>query len=88
MMLGGQRMNPLGLMQWAGIVLAGFGAVLLCCAPVLSSALGGVNLQTELPRPFDWLLLSGMACLVGGGVLVQFTWGTWNGSKNYRPNRL
>ncbi len=87
MMLGGQRMNPLGLMQWAGIMLAGFGAVLMCYVPLLSGALVGATPQTELPRLFDWLLLSGMACLIGGGVLVQFTWRTWNGSRNYRPNR-
>jgi len=87
MMLGGQRMSPLGLVQWAGIMLAGFGAVLMCCAPLLSFALVGATPQTELPRPFYWLLLSGMACLIGGGILVQFTWRTGNGSRHYRPNR-
>jgi hypothetical protein len=79
MMLGGQRMNPLGVMQWAGIILAGFGVVMMCCAPLLSSALVDAGPQAELPRLFDWPLLSGMACLIGGGILVQFTWRTWNG---------
>ena len=69
-------------------MLAGFGVVLMCYVPLLSSALVGARPHTELPRPFDWLLLSGKACLIGGGVLVQFTWRTWNGSRNYRPNRL
>jgi hypothetical protein len=77
MILGGQRMNPLGLMQWAGIMLAAVGGVLMGYVAALSGALVGAHAPIERSMPFDWLLLGGLACLLGGGVLVQFTWKTW-----------
>ena len=64
MTLGGQRMKPLGRMQWAGILLAG-------ASVVLSLAL----MDAQYPAaPLKWLLLAGVAGLLGAGVWVQCTW--------------
>jgi hypothetical protein len=69
MRLGGKRMKPLGRMQWAGILLAG-GSVVLT---VLSIAL--IDAQSPAtPLMPQWLLLAGMAGLLGSGVWVQCTW--------------
>jgi hypothetical protein len=72
MMLGGKQMKPLGLVQWAGILLAGGSAVLTVYAIVSMNA----QSPTALPIPLEWLLLSGLAGLLGGGVWVQFSWKT------------
>lgn len=70
MTLGGKPMKPLGWMQWAGILLAG-GSVVLT---VLSIALMDTQSPTGPPMPLKWLLLAGIAGLLGGGVWVQCTW--------------
>jgi len=70
MTLGGKPMKPLGRMQWAGILLAG-GSVVLT---VLSIALMDAQSPTGPPMPLKWLLLAGVAGLLGGGVWVQCTW--------------
>jgi hypothetical protein len=69
MTLGGKRMKPLGRMQWAGILLAG-GSVVLT---VLSIALMDAQ-SPATPLMPQWLLLTGMAGLLGSGVWVQCTW--------------
>jgi hypothetical protein len=68
MTLGGQRMKPLGRLQWAGILLAGGSGGLT----LLSIAL--MDGQAAAPMPLKWLLLAGIAGLLGGGAWVQCTW--------------
>lgn len=70
MTLGGKRMKSLGRMQWAGILLAG-GSVVLT---MLSIALIDGQSLAAAPMPLKWLLLTGIAGLLGAGVWVQCTW--------------
>ena len=70
MTLWGKRMKPLGRMRWAGILLAA-GSVVLT---VLSVALMDAQSPTAAPMPLKWLLLAGIAGLLGGCVWVQCTW--------------
>ena len=66
----GQRMKPLGWMHWAGILLAGGGGGLT----LLSTALISGHYPNTPFMPLKWLLLAGIAGLLGGAVLVQCTW--------------
>jgi len=65
------------LMRLAGIVVAASGALLLAqtdpFAATWSAALAPPALHV------DWVLLAGLACIVGGGLLVQITWETRDG---------
>jgi hypothetical protein len=76
MMLGGQRMKPFEAVQWAGVVLAVTGGLVSAFASSLSLGLAELGANLDFDRPFDWLLLVGIACLIGGGILVQITWKT------------
>ncbi|MFL5284522.1 MAG: hypothetical protein ACJ8AW_26910 [Rhodopila sp.] len=62
-------MEPLGRMQWAGILLAGASMVLT----VLPIALMDAQSPTMPPMP-QWLFLAGITGLLGGGIWVQCTW--------------
>ncbi len=75
MTLGGKRMKPLGQMQRAGILLAG-GSVVLT---VLSIALMDAQSPTAPSMRLKWLLLAGIAGLLGGGAWVQCTWKSQQG---------
>ena len=79
MTLGGKRMKPLGPMQWAGILLAGCSVVLT----MLSIALMDAQSPTAPAMPLKWLLLAGIAGLLGGGVWVQCTWKAQQGSTQH-----
>jgi hypothetical protein len=48
MMLGGKQMKPLGLVQWAGILLAGGSAVLTVYA------IASMNAQSPTALPIPW----------------------------------
>lgn len=72
MTLGGQRMKPLGPMQWTGILLAGGSGGLI----LLSIALIGGQAPNAPFMPLKWLLLAGIAGLLGSAVWVQCTWKT------------
>jgi len=56
-------MKPLGRMQWAGILLAG-GSVVLT---LLSLAWLDAQSSIASPTPLKWLLLAGIAGLLGVG---------------------
>ena len=70
MTLGGAAMKPLGWMQWTGILLAGGSGGLI----LLSIALIGGQYPNAPFMPFKWLLLAGIAGLLGSAVWVQWTW--------------
>lgn len=76
MTLGGMRMMPLSLMQWAGILLAGGSAVLTGYVAGLCIALMTTESPVALPMLLEWLLLLGITGLISGGIWVQFTWKT------------
>jgi hypothetical protein len=67
-------MKPLGPVQWAGILLAGGSAVLCVYIGLLSIALMDAQSHTIQPIPLQWLLLAGIAGMLGGGTWVQLTW--------------
>ena len=79
MTLGGKRMMPLGLAQWMGILLAGGSAILTGYVVAFSTALMGAQSPAALLMPQGWLLLAGIAGLLGGGAWVQFTWRSQRG---------
>jgi hypothetical protein len=79
MTLGGKQMKPVGLLQWSGILIASAGAVLTVYAVALAPALVGAHLPTALSTDAHGLLLAGITCLLGGGILVQITWRTQHG---------
>jgi len=79
MTLGGKRMKPLGRMQWAGILLAG-GSVVLT---LLSLAWLDAQSSIASPTPLKWLLLAGIAGLLGGGAWVQSTWKPQSGGTQH-----
>ena len=62
------------LMRLAGVVVAAVGALLLGqtdpLAPTWSAALAPPSFHV------DWVLLAGLVCIIGGGLLVQSTWKT------------
>ena len=62
------------LVRPAGIVMAAVGALLLGqtdpFAATWSAALAPPALHV------DWVLLAGLVCIIGGGLLVQSTWKT------------
>lgn len=74
MMLGGKRMKPFGRMQWAGILLAGSSAVLTGYIVAFLIAVMDAQSPTSPPMLLKWLLLVGIAGLLGGGTWVQCTW--------------
>jgi hypothetical protein len=79
MTLGGKQMKPVGRLQWSGMLIASAGAVLMVYAVAVAPALPGAHLPAALSTAAYWLLLAGITCLIGGGILVQITWRTQNG---------
>lgn len=79
MTLGGKRMEPLGQMQWAAILLACGSLVLM----LVSIAVMDAQYPTAAPMPLRWLLFAGIAGLIGGGVWVQCTWKTQQGRTHH-----
>jgi hypothetical protein len=79
MMLGGKQMSSLGLMQWIGILLVVAGAVLMAYAAALVPAWTAARPLIGVSLHVNWLLLTGLIALLGGGVLVQVTWRTQHG---------
>ena len=62
------------LMRRAGMAVAAVGVVLMACSGPISPARLGARLPTTMPVHVDWLLLLGMAVVLGGGCLVQAAW--------------
>jgi hypothetical protein len=79
MTLGGKQMSSLGLMQWIGILLVVAGAALMAYAAALVPAWTAAHPLIGLLLHVNWLLLTGLIALLGGGVLVQVTWRTQHG---------
>lgn len=57
-------------MRWVGVAVAAVGVVLMAYSGPITPA----RLLTTIPVHVDWLLLVGMAVVVGGGSLVQANW--------------
>jgi hypothetical protein len=74
MTLGGKRMQKLGRMQWAGILLASASAALMFYLGAHSDAPLDAQSSTVMLMPVKGLLLAGIAGLLAGGILVQLTW--------------
>jgi len=64
-------MRPITLMQWGGAAIAAAGTVLMARSGPLSPAWTGTNWPGGSALHVNWLLLSGMAIIVGGGLLMQ-----------------
>jgi hypothetical protein len=62
------------LLPWVGVLIAVVGIVLMACSGPLSRTRTDVRQLMALPVHVDWLLLTGMATIIVGGLLVQFTW--------------
>ncbi len=63
-------MRPMRLMQWGGAVAA-VGTALMVCSGPLSPVWIGTHLPRDPVMYVNWLLLSGMMVIVGGGLLMQ-----------------
>ncbi len=61
-------------MRRAGMAVAAVGVVLMAYSGPITPAHLGARLLTTMPVHVDWLLLVGMAIVVGGGSLVQAAW--------------
>lgn len=72
-------MRPVKRMQWIGVVVAAAGAVLMGYSGSLSRSGMGGQLLTGLPLHVDWILLAGMAAVLGGSLLIQSTWANQHG---------
>ena len=61
-------------LRWIGVAVAAVGVVLMAYSGPITPARLGARLLTTIPVHVDWLLLVGMAVVVGGGSLVQANW--------------
>jgi hypothetical protein len=77
MSLALKSVTGMKLIRLAGIVVAAVGALLFgltdTSAATWSAALAPPTMHV------DWILLAGLVCIVGGGLLVQITWETRDG---------
>jgi hypothetical protein len=64
-------------MRLAGIVVAAVGALLLGQTDPLAATWSAALPPSAMH--VDWVLLAGLVCIVGGGLLVQITWETRDG---------
>jgi len=74
--IGLKLVTGMKLARLAGIVVAAAGALLFGqtdSAATRSAALAPPAMHV------DWVLLAGLVCIVGGGLLIQITWGRRDG---------
>jgi hypothetical protein len=67
-------MSLLRVTRWTGIIIAASGAALMGYSGRLSLARVDSYLPFGLHMHANWLLLAGIAALIGGGLLIQITW--------------
>ncbi len=64
-------MKPMRLMQWGGGAIAVVGTVLMVRSGPLSPVWTGTHSSGDSAMHANWLLLSGIMIIVGGGLLMQ-----------------
>ena len=77
MILALRQMTGATMVRLAGIAIAAGGALLLGQTDPFASTWPAS--LTPSGMHLDWLLLAGLVCIVGGGLLVQITWGARDG---------
>ncbi len=64
-------MSPMKLMLWGGAAVAAVGTMLMVRTGPLPPVWSGTHSPVDSAMHVNWLLLSGIMIMVGGGLLMQ-----------------